>query len=102
MVVVVTAARGLPDDCEELTELRRFRDGWLMAQPEGPALVQTYYDLAPRILDGIEGRADGDALLDQIYQVVRGCVDRIRAGDPEGALAAYRATSEGLAAELGG
>ena len=101
LTTACTAARGLPDDCEELTTLRRFRDGWLMAQPGGPALVETYYDLAPRILAGIEGRADAGAALDAIYAVVRRCVDRIHAGDNEGALAEYQALSLSLAAEAG-
>ena len=29
------AARGLPDDCAELTALRAFRDGYVRSQPEG-------------------------------------------------------------------
>ena len=29
-----TEARGLPDDCHELTVLRAFRDGYLRSQPE--------------------------------------------------------------------
>ena len=32
-----TEARGLPDDCHELTVLRSFRDGYLRSQPEGEA-----------------------------------------------------------------
>lgn len=33
------AARGLPDDCEELTQLRCFRDEILMKTEEGRKLV---------------------------------------------------------------
>ena len=37
-----TEARGLPDDCHELTVLRSFRDGYLRSQPEGEAEIAEY------------------------------------------------------------
>lgn len=45
---------GQQDDCYTLSTLRQFRDGWLMHQPEGPALVQEYYEIAPVIVERIE------------------------------------------------
>ena len=41
---------GKADDCAELTAFRSFRDGWLKQQPDGPALIQEYYDIAPFIV----------------------------------------------------
>jgi len=45
---------GKPDDCPELTELRRFRDGWLQQSPDGDALIARYYELAPSIVTCID------------------------------------------------
>lgn len=49
---------GKPDDCYELTEFRAFRDGWLAAQPDGPALIQEYYKIAPGIVRQIDQEDD--------------------------------------------
>ncbi len=51
---------GKPDDCAELTAFRAFRDGYLRREPDGPALIAEYYDIAPGLvacLDLCEGRA---------------------------------------------
>ena len=98
LTTACTQARGLPDDCAELETLRAFRDGYLAAQPGGPALIERYYETAPRIVDDIQACADADARLEAIYQVVRGCVDDINASRPHAALSAYAAMVEGLTA----
>lgn len=36
-------AKGLPDDCEELTILRDFRDHWLKKQPGGAEEIAEYH-----------------------------------------------------------
>ena len=41
---------GKPDDCEELTAFRAFRDGYLRSCPDGQALIDEYYDIAPGIV----------------------------------------------------
>ena len=56
-----TEARGLPDDCHELTVLRSFRDGYLRSQPEGEAEIAEYYAVAPKIVDAIRSKADYEA-----------------------------------------
>ena len=48
-----TQARGLPDDCEELTVLRAFRDTYVRALPTGEADVRRYYATAPQIVNAI-------------------------------------------------
>ena len=45
---------GKPDDCPELTAFRAFRDGYLAAQPDGPALIREYYRIAPAIVTCID------------------------------------------------
>lgn len=41
---------GKPDDCQELTDFRFFRDNWLRLQPGGERQVQEYYDTAPELV----------------------------------------------------
>ena len=50
ITTAVCEAEGKPDDCPELTAFRAFRDGYLMHCPDGPALVDEYYDVAPVLL----------------------------------------------------
>ena len=52
---------GKPDNCEELTAFRAFRDGYLRACPDGEALIDEYYSIAPGIVSCInvcENRAE--------------------------------------------
>ena len=45
---------GKPDNCEELTAFRQFRDGYLRACPDGPDLIDEYYATAPQIVLAID------------------------------------------------
>lgn len=45
---------GKPDDCAELTAFRGFRDGYLRSCPDGPALIEEYYRIAPWIVARID------------------------------------------------
>ena len=45
---------GKPDNCYELNTFRTFRDNWLSCQPDGPALISEYYDVAPAIVEKID------------------------------------------------
>ncbi|MGH3855690.1 MAG: CFI-box-CTERM domain-containing protein [Pseudonocardiaceae bacterium] len=51
-------SRGLADDCEELTVLRKLRDGYLSRLTGGPALVSHYYRVAPAIVSALDQRED--------------------------------------------
>lgn len=62
----VCVYRGLPDDCEQLQQLRAFRDGYLRSCPDGPALIAEYYRDAPQILRRIWASGDSD----RIYAVL--------------------------------
>jgi hypothetical protein len=94
------AYRGLPDDCHELTVLRAFRDGWLAAQPQGPALIEQYYAVAPDIVDAIEASGVARAVYARVFSVVRNCVECIESHRPPRAMQAYRALVETLQALL--
>ena len=54
ITTAICAQEGKPDDCEELTAFRAFRDGYLRTCPDGPALIEEYYDIAPGIVLHIE------------------------------------------------
>ncbi|HSY26433.1 MAG TPA: CFI-box-CTERM domain-containing protein [Burkholderiaceae bacterium] len=52
----------LPDDCIELTMLRRFRDEVLLLTSQGIDDVQHYYAVAPEIVAAIDSRADASRI----------------------------------------
>lgn len=58
ITTAVTQAKGLSDNCAELQSLRKFRDEYLLTTDEGKALVKTYYEVAPAIVEAINARAD--------------------------------------------
>lgn len=49
ITTAVCEGEGKPDDCRELTMLRRFRDGYMTERGDS-ALIEEYYDLAPAIV----------------------------------------------------
>lgn len=82
--------KGLPDDCEELTVLRHFRDTYLINKPNGKDLIAMYYYKAPYILANIhKKKEEEDMILESIYVIVRECVDAILNGDNEFAFRTY-------------
>lgn len=58
---------GKPDNCYELTMLRQFRDGWLVVQPGGEALIREYYRIAPFIVEELEVSEQRDAIYQEIW-----------------------------------
>jgi hypothetical protein len=58
ITTAVCGSFGKPDDCRELTAFRAFRDNWLIKQPDGKALVDEYYHIAPRIVAAIDAVPD--------------------------------------------
>lgn len=94
-------AHGLPDDCEELTVLRQFRDSYMLGQPGGEELVELYYRVAPAIVRGIGRRSDAVEILEGLYAVVRQCVAAIQADRPEAAREVYTSMIMRLFEEYG-
>ena len=84
--------RGLPDDCHELSVLRRFRDDVLVSSGEGRALVEEYYREAPRLVPFVE--ANGE--LDNIWTEIQSTVAHIERGNHLAAIATYRYMFERL------
>jgi tetratricopeptide (TPR) repeat protein len=89
-----------PDDCYELTLFRQFRDGWLAAQPEGPALIEQYYRAAPAIVAAIDRRPDRDAVYRGVWDAwLAPCLRAIENGQLEDCKGRYISMVETLGAE---
>lgn len=86
-----TKARGLADDCEELTILRQFRDRHLLATPEGRELVADYYRIAPPICQAIEMLPDAVEVYEYLYrELVQPTVALVKKHDHAAARDLYR------------
>ena len=73
---------GKSDDCYELTMFRRFRDDWLMQQPDGKALIAEYYATAPAIVSCIDGREHPADIYQQIWQrYLSPCLKHLEQGE---------------------
>lgn len=95
-----TEARGLPDDCRELTVLRAFRDGYMCKLAGREAEIQEYYRIAPVIVEKIRDKENSEEIFDLIYtELVLPCVELIDAGKNENAHKLYREYVEKLKAE---
>ena len=68
ITTAVCQSRGLPDGCAELTAFRTFRDGYLRSCPDGAALIDEYYNIAPGIVTCIDACGDRDARYDAIRE----------------------------------
>jgi hypothetical protein len=97
LTTACVTARGLPDDCEELTTLRRFRDGYLMETRDRRAMVESYYQIAPAIVEALWKSKDPQKAFASIYKVIQWCIRLIRAEKYEQALKQYRRMVDQLA-----
>ncbi len=83
--------KGLPDDCRELTAMRKCRDEWLVNQPGGRDEIDEYYRIAPRIVERIKARSDANDVLETLYQeYILPCVDAVEAGETVKAYELYK------------
>lgn len=90
ITTAVCESEGKPDDCAELTAFRAFRDGYLKAQPDGEALIEEYYRIAPTIvmcIDVCGDRAERYAAIRRQY--LQPCYDALQAGDLAGCKQKY-------------
>ncbi len=84
-------ARNLPDDCEELTIIRNFRDSILVRTLEGRKLVGRYYEFAPLISEKIKSETNSSEIYQSLYQnLVLKCVELINNGQTKEAENNYR------------
>lgn len=75
----------LPDDCYELSVLRKFRDEKLMATADGAQMVENYYQIAPGIAQELVCKHD----LEYVWNTVLECVRCIEQGHDDHAVKAY-------------
>ena len=69
---------GKPDDCYELTLLRRFRDNWLFNQENGENLIKEYYAVAPDIVSEIERSDESNGEYGRIFtKYIEPCIKLI-------------------------
>lgn len=81
LTTACVVAKGLPDDCLELTTLRHFRDSFVLSSQEGKEDIAHYYSVAPKIVSEIEKRSNSEEIFSNIYnELVCPCVDLISRG----------------------
>ena len=84
VTTAVCISEGKEENCAELTAFRSFRDGYLRSCPDGPALIEEYYRIAPDIVIEIEKSADPAALYADIREkYLDPCYADLQAGDME-------------------
>lgn len=91
ITTAVCGEMGLADDCEELTLLRQFRDGYMMHTEGGKKMVEQYYEEAPAIVCGINTRSDAGEIYRMLYdRYILPCTGMIREGRMEECMQHYR------------
>jgi hypothetical protein len=83
-------ARGLNDNCIELSALRWWRDSYVRGLPHGTAVIDDYYEVAPRVVRAINCSSDKRGIYDYLYKaLVLKTVELIADGKKEEAFANY-------------
>lgn len=96
LTTACTEYRGLPDNCEELTILRSFRDSYLKGTEEGARMVQEYYRFAPDLAEKIKRCPDRDQIFADLYETIVKCVSLIKAGKFDETVQLYSQTALAL------
>jgi len=89
-------SKGLPDDCNELEVLRKFRDTYVAALPNGKKLLEQYYQNAPQIVTAINKNENAKEIYDALYAEVSNSVKLILNDDNKGAFENYCRVVESL------
>ena len=83
-------SRNLPDDCHELTVLRKFRDTYMSSNDEMRKEVKEYYLKAPVICHKIDELENSSELYEEIYQkYIKPAVEAVEAGENDKAHEIY-------------
>lgn len=90
ITTAICKAEGKPDDCDELTTLRNFRDLVMLPNPKLRTMVHDYYAKAPEIVKAIDARADSQ----KCYTILRDAyltdaVKAVKDGDYDMAITIY-------------
>ncbi len=82
--------KGLSDNCEQLTVLRRYRDEQLAKTEEGQQLIKQYYSVAPEIVQAIEASDNKENTYEYIFSIIEQCVQLIKSKDFNQTLQTYK------------
>ena len=83
--------KGLPDDCDELMTLRKFRDSYLALQEGGQEEIESYYKMAPQIVAKLEEHPNREEILESIWsELVLPCVALIKTGENQACHQLYK------------
>ncbi|MBQ4110837.1 MAG: hypothetical protein IJC74_08150 [Clostridia bacterium] len=86
-----------PDNCEELTLLRKFRDNYMSSNPEMQKDIKEYYKFAPQIVAKINALENYKSIYREIYSnLICPCVKFILTGKYQEAYALYKNTYNDL------
>ena len=85
---------GRPDDCELLETMRTWRDTWMQETIERRALVERYYDNAPRYVEAIDQRSDARFVYAELERLIMTCAHWVKLRRYRMALAYYLAAVE--------
>ena len=92
------AAKGLPDNCEELELLRSFRDNYLMKSLEGIKDIDSYYRNAPKVVTSINALPNANEIWNRVYsEMVVPCVEMIKSDKLSETYALYKKCVKELA-----
>lgn len=80
---------GLGQDCMQLQVLRRFRDDYLAALPDGKQLISFYYHTAPLIVNRIDQHRDRRKIYRFLLGIINECVNLLQTAKQEQALHVY-------------
>ncbi len=91
ITTAVCESFGKADDCYELTLLRDYRDGYLASLPDGKAMIDEYYDVAPSVVKHINQRGNAREIYGSIWEnYLSPCIEMIEQGRREDCLELYR------------
>lgn len=80
VTTAVCQSLGKNENCDEIKLLKNYRDTFLISEPDGKELIDTYYDIAPTIVNRINKCSDSEKIYEQIYKnYISPCIGYIEA-----------------------
>lgn len=80
LTTVCCEEKGLPDDCYELTMMRKYRDEVLKKTEQGQQIVDFYYEQAPRIVEQIKKSDMKKEICEWIYNEIHKVIKQFENG----------------------
>lgn len=78
VTTAVCQSLGKDEACKEIRLLKNYRDTFLISEPDGPELIDSYYDIAPTIVNRINKCNNSESIYEDIYcNYINPCVNYI-------------------------